>query len=87
MHASHTPSSPHRQLLIAGLAVATLCLGAPAYAVPDSDGEGRFTVLTEFNREAVRDNKTGLIWERSPGVGMYEWDTAQHRCLSHHVGG
>ncbi|HJT19436.1 MAG TPA: DUF1566 domain-containing protein [Nitrospira sp.] len=88
MHASHKPSLSRRQsCLIAGLSLAGLSLCVQAYALSQSDNEGRFTVLTEFNREAVRDNKTGLIWERSPGVGMYEWETAQHRCLANHAGG
>jgi Protein of unknown function (DUF1566) len=47
----------------------------------------RFTILPEFNNQAVRDNTTGLIWERSPRLDMYDWDRAHQGCLSSNTGG
>ena len=36
----------------------------------------RFTVLAEFNNEAVRDNNTGLVWERAPDGTTRSWGDA-----------
>ena len=47
---------------------------------------GRFTVLTEFNREAVFDKETGLVWEKSPSTDTYDWFDAQHYCNALTVG-
>ena len=49
--------------------------------------DARFTVLGEYNREAVRDNKTGLVWERSPARDMSDWEMARRRCSSKQAGG
>jgi len=45
-------------------------------------GGGRFTVLSSFNNEAVRDNETGLVWERSPGVTGTGWAEGFTVCTS-----
>jgi hypothetical protein len=44
-------------------------------------------VLGEYNREAVRDQTTGLVWEQSPALDMSDWEMAQRRCSSSHAGG
>ena len=41
----------------------------------------RFTVLTDFGSAAVRDNNTGLVWEKSPST-MDEWYLARLDCLN-----
>ena len=46
----------------------------------------RFTVLTEFNNEAVRDNNTRLVWEVSPTGGYFDWARAISHCTSRVVG-
>jgi hypothetical protein len=46
----------------------------------------RFTILPEFNDEAVRDNNTGLVWERTP-TGGGTWAEAALHCLQQQIGG
>ena len=83
MHFSQDGCLSHVQsFLIGGLVLASVSASVQAFAV-----DTRFTVLTEFNNEAVRDNKTGLVWERSPRLDMYDWDRAHQRCLSSNTGG
>jgi uncharacterized protein DUF1566 len=47
----------------------------------------RFTVLAAFNNEAVRDNETGLVWEKSPVATPTDWLNARFQCTGHTVGG
>lgn len=48
----------------------------------------RFTVLTEFNNAAVRDNNTGLVWEQSPATAtLSTWNDARLQCIDKNVGG
>lgn len=47
----------------------------------------RFTVLTAFNGEAVRDNETGLVWEKSPQTLTASWVNARSQCANKIVGG
>jgi hypothetical protein len=47
----------------------------------------RFTILPEFNNEAVRDNNTGLVWERAPNLNSLTWAEATLQCLQKQVGG
>jgi hypothetical protein len=57
----------------------------------------RFVVLANFNNEAVRDNATGLVWERDPlspgGSGQGDagtadsWAIAANKCIRKGVGG
>ena len=48
--------------------------------------DARFTILPEFNNQAVRDNETGLVWERSPN-GTQAWEDAVRTCWLRQVGG
>ena len=47
----------------------------------------RFVVLAAFNNEAVRDNETGLVWEKAPQTGVETWENARHTCVDKNVGG
>ena len=47
----------------------------------------RFTVLAAFNNEAVRDNNTGLVWERTVGSAFLTWANAISTCANRTVGG
>jgi len=48
----------------------------------------RFTVLDSFGGQAVRDNETGLVWEKvlSGGNGI-QWSTASYLCINKNVAG
>ena len=50
-------------------------------------GKGRFQVLQEFNKEAVLDRETGLVWERSPSTQVMAWPNARLFCAQKAVGG
>jgi hypothetical protein len=47
----------------------------------------RFVVLAAFNNEAVLDNETGLVCERSPDTTATTWLNAQLSCNVKAVGG
>jgi hypothetical protein len=47
----------------------------------------RFVVLATFNTGAVRDNETGLVWEKSPQTTTPTWDSARLTCTDKNVGG
>ena len=50
--------------------------------------DSRFTILSEFESQAVRDNETGLVWERSltGGAGI-NWASASFACINKSVAG
>lgn len=47
----------------------------------------RFVVLSAFQDEAVRNNETGLRWERSPETAKVIWGRAKITCSNKNVGG
>lgn len=47
----------------------------------------RFTILPAFNNEAVRDNNTGLVWQRIPDTTLRDWLGARTFCANLVVGG
>lgn len=49
--------------------------------------ETRFIVLANFNSEAVLDQDTGLLWERSPATARTDWKAARSYCLNKAIGG
>jgi len=55
----------------------------------NGDAEGcnssRFTCV--LNKQAVRDNETGLVWERSPDPAGQTWEEAFNHCAARLVGG
>lgn len=57
----------------------------------NSCNSDRFTCLwptDEFpDGAAVRDNETGLVWERAPVLGGWEWTGAIDQCINRSVGG
>lgn len=46
----------------------------------------RFTILTDFGGAAVRDNETGLVWEKSPDATAASWTDAALICINKIVG-
>jgi len=47
----------------------------------------RFVLLAAFNNDAVRDNNTGLVWEKSPQTAAVTWNGARFACINKNVGG
>jgi hypothetical protein len=44
--------------------------------------DNRFTILSDFNEQAVRDNETGLVWEKAPSGGPTDWAVARDKASS-----
>jgi hypothetical protein len=51
------------------------------------DATQRFQLLHDFNDEAVLDQETGLVWERSPSKQALAWPNARLFCAQKAVGG
>jgi hypothetical protein len=47
----------------------------------------RFVILPAFTNDAVLDNATGLVWEKSPQPTSAKWTVARRICIEKHVGG
>jgi Protein of unknown function (DUF1566) len=47
----------------------------------------RFVLLASFNNDAVRDDNTGLVWEKSPQISTATWNGARFMCINKSVGG
>lgn len=58
----------------------SVCLGHAALAA-----EERFTLV--FDGAAVKDNRTGLVWEREPDGAHEVWGVAIARCAGKTIGG
>ena len=67
----------------------------PYYATPSWDQKlqcdtqttcPRLIVLSNWNSAAVLDRETGLVWEKSPSTGLFEWFNAQIKCNQLNVG-
>ena len=81
-----------RGAMLALLPLALVAVGADAIEPhgwgTNVENQGqRFTVLKEFNGEAVLDNETLLVWERSPSTMGAAWISAPMRCALKSVGG
>ena len=94
MRFSKVGRATHAQRFLSiGLVVWGMAMPVPTFAdqsAPESVHQNRgarFTLIGEYNREAVRDKKTGLVWEQSPKLDMSDWEMAQRRCSSSHAGG
>ena len=63
----------------------------PYLALPAWDqtipGTKRFLILTNFNKDAVLDYETGLVWERVPDATLTTWNMARHACTLRKTGG
>lgn len=64
-----------------------LAKSLPAWDKVITDGSKRFKVLKAFNDEAVYDQETGLVWERSPATTLFDWDSSVGICIGSPVGG
>ena len=47
----------------------------------------RFTILSAFGDAAVRDNETGLVWEKTLETAEVSWTDARAACADRDVGG
>ncbi|MBS0159380.1 MAG: DUF1566 domain-containing protein [Nitrospira sp.] len=62
-----------------------LLVGSSSGAVLAEEGASRFVL--QFEGEVVKDQKTGLVWEREPDYVFDVWDRSVARCATKTVGG
>lgn len=72
-------------LVIAFFVIAGWFPGARDASAADPSGQQRFTPV--LNGAAVKDNKTGLIWEQEPDREHDVWSRSNERCAAKDVGG
>lgn len=53
-----------------------------SWSVKIDNGAERFKVLANFNKEAVLDTETQLVWEKAPSQGKLKWKEALIHCQS-----
>jgi hypothetical protein len=93
MHFSKASRPTHVQWFLSiAFAFSSIAVSGPTLADQPAfesalQNKARFIVISEDNRKAVRDQKTGLVWEQSPTLDMSDWEMAQRRCSSSHAGG
>lgn len=86
-----TVSTQTRRTL--GVLGTILLMSVPTVGLPSDLGIGvqvqasRFQILEEYRGEAVLDNDTHLIWERSPSSAETAWANASLRCAFAVTGG
>ncbi len=72
--------------LVAGSVLAQTTANGPYYATPSWNQQlpasTRFIVLANWSNAAVLDRETGLVWERSPGTGTFDWLNADAIAMS-----
>lgn len=71
---------------IVATALLLALFAVPAGAKPPSwdtakPASVRFKVLSAFGGQAVLDQETGLVWERSPATDLVAWAYAQTACF------
>lgn len=54
---------------------------------PPEEPKPRFEVLAEYGNMAVRDNETGLVWEKSPNTGTVNFYIAWLNCARKNYNG
>jgi uncharacterized protein DUF1566 len=83
-------------LVILDTAASYNALAAPKTDVPDLllqnwsrklPSASRFTVLSDFGNAAVRDDETGLVWEKTLDTSEVSWTDARAACADKDVGG
>jgi hypothetical protein len=70
--------------IAAATAQAQTVANGPYYAPPSWDqtlpSSTRFIILSNFANNAVLDRETGLVWEKSPSTGTFDWFGDQSHC-------